>query len=321
MNNEIFKVNITNTNDLSETWITLPKDKYNLSEILKDVGLTMSAQISEYSVNEIITSVDCLKSISDKDIDIFLLADLSRRLSEYDTYDMEKLAAIMSTEGRFNTYTQIREYTLNYEYYELQIGIMTPLELGISRIYYSGEFDYTFNYYKDAIDPEKFGEYISIAEKGVFTEYGYLYIVRDKEWIPSVLPLFEPKSLQGDVHVNLIDTYEVFSCDLDLMLRRNSEAYERIFKEPISGQQHICDFLLKGQSEDLKNFIKDVQNEADISNYKISPFFKRITEFEQRKQLHHKDLSKFSVRAQLKKHKEDIAKNTPTTHIKKEMEL
>lgn len=320
MNNEIFKVNITNTNDLSETWITLPKDKHNLSEILRDIGLTISAQSSEYSLNKIITSVECLKPITDKDIDIFLLADLSRRLSEYDTYDMEKLAAIMSTEGRFNTYTQVREYALNYEYYELQVGITTPLELGISRIYYSGEFDYTFNYYKDAIDPEKFGEYISTAEKGVFTEYGYLYIVRDKEWILSVLPLFEPKSLQGDVHINLIDTYEVFSCDLDLVLRRNSEAYERIFKEPIGGQQHICDFLLKGQSEELKKFIKDVQKEANISNYKISPFFKRIEEFEKRKQPHRKEISKPSVREQLKKHKEDITKNTPTTHIKKEME-
>lgn len=321
MSNEIFKVHITNKNDLSETWISLPKDKQNLSEILKNIGLTMSAQSSEYVLNEISTSVECLKAIKDKDIDLFLLADLSVRLSEYDTYNMQKLSAIMSTEGRFNTLTQVREYTLNYEYYELQFGIMTPLDLGISRIYYSGEFDYTFHYYKDAIDPEKFGEYVSKAEKGVFTEYGYLYILRDKEWIPSVLPLFEPKSLQGDKHINLIDTYEVLSSDLDLCLRRNSEAFERLFKLPINGQHYINDFLLKGNLEELKKFIKDVQKEANISNYKISPFIKRIDEFELRKQTHNKELSKPSVRAQLKKHKDNITKETPTTHIKKELEL
>ena len=79
--------------------------------------MTLSAQSSDYILNEITTSVDCLKAIEDKDIDLFLLADLSIRLSEYDTYDMQKLSAIMSTEGRFNTLTQVREYTLNYEYF------------------------------------------------------------------------------------------------------------------------------------------------------------------------------------------------------------
>lgn len=321
MSEELFNVNITNKSNLSSAWITLPRDKKDLQEILKNIGLTLSAQSSDYILNEINTSVDCLKSIEDKDIDLFLLADLSIRLSEYDTYDMQKLSAIMSTEGRFNTLTQVREYTLNYEYYELQFGIMTPLDLGISRIYYSGEFDYTFHYYKDAIDPEKFGEYVSTAEKGVFTEYGYLYILRDKEWIPSVLPLFEPKSLQGDKHINLIDTYEVLSSDLDLCLRRNSEAFEKFYKLPINGQRYINDFLMKGNFEELKKFIKDVQREANISGYKISPFMKRIEEFKHRKEPNRKDISKTSVREKLKANKENISKTTTAKSTKKELEL
>ena len=78
---------------------------------------------------------------------------------------------------------------------------------------------------------------------------------------------------------------------------------------------------MKGNFEELKKFIKDVQREANISGYKISPFMKRIEEFKHRKEPNRKDISKTSVREKLKANKENISKTTTAKSTKKELEL
>lgn len=282
----VFQVSIVNVSEynngnkeMSEIYLTLPQQANDIETAFEEIGLPPDAKPGQYFVNDCTCILKSLNPLMDMHTDIRELAEAAKQLDTLDGFNMLKLNAIMESGAAFETLAEVKEFTYNRDYYNLELDVSDHTELGLSCIYKSGAFDTIPDYYKDAINPTAFGKYIAEAERGVFTSKGYLYPSGD-EWQAADLPDFKPKPLVRGADERTIDTTEHFAADLDSFYRNVSVEYSQMYGDEIQARYHIAALVQTGRTAELKEQICNIQKEYYLDNADVQPFLKRIENFE-----------------------------------------
>lgn len=158
--------------------VSLPTTSAEFNNALTGIG----AQDNGYSIME------CKSELGlpfDKLIfgcDISVINYLAVRLSILPPFQLDKLAAIMQSEMRFNTIGQIIDFTYNTDYFVLIPNIHNAEELARYYIYESGIIEMP-DEWKSGIDLLSFGINLEKCEKGSYTGKGYLLLSGDP-WKP-----------------------------------------------------------------------------------------------------------------------------------------
>ena len=282
----IFKAFIVNSaeydngnKETSGTWLYFPTTKEEVSAAFEKIGLPQDAKPGQYFIDECTCILESLNPLVDINTDIHELAETAKQLDTLDGFQMLKLNAVMETDAAFETLAEVKEFTYNRDYYNLEPDVSDHTELGLSCIYKSGAFDTVPDYYKDAIVPAAFGKYIAEAERGIFTSKGYLYPSGD-EWQAVDLQNFKPKPLIHGADERPIDATEHFAADLDSFYRSISTEYSQIYDDEIQARYYIAALMQTGRTAELKEQIYNMQKEYYLDNADVQPFLKRIENFE-----------------------------------------
>lgn len=268
--------------ETSDIYLELPKQANYIEIALEEIGLPPDAKPGQYFIDDCNCILKSLNPLMDMHTDIHELAEAAKRLDTLDGFNMLKLNAIMESGAAFETLAEVKEFTYNRDYYNLELNISDHTELGLSCIYKSGVFDTIPDYYKDAINPTDFGKYIAEAEQGIFTTKGYLYPSGDK-WQAVDLPDFKPKPLVHGADERTIDTTEHFAADLDSFYRGISNEYANMYDDEIKARYHIAALVQTGRTAELKEQICNMQKEYHFDNADVQPFIQRIENFERYK--------------------------------------
>lgn len=282
----VFGVRVVNASEYdngnretSDIYLELPKQANYIENALEEIGLPPDAKPGQYFIDDCNCILKSLNPLIDIHSDIYELADIAKQLDTLDGFQMLKLNAIMESGAAFESLAEVKEFTYNRDYYNLELDVSNHTELGLSCIYKSGIFDMIPDYYKDAINPAAFGKYIAEAERGIFTTKGYLYPSGDK-WQAVDLPDFKPKPLVHGADERPIDTTEHFAADLDSFYRGISNEYANMYDDEINARYHIAALVQTGRTAELKEQICNMQKEYHLDNADVQPFLKRIENFE-----------------------------------------
>lgn len=282
----VFQISIVNASEYdngnketSEIHLTLPQQADDIETALEEIGLPPDAEPGQYFINDRACILKSLNPLMDMHSDIHELAEVAKQLDTLDGFNMLKINAVMESGAAFENLAEVKEFTYNRDYYNLELDISDHTELGLSCIYKSGVFDTVPDYYKDAINPDAFGKYIAEAERGIFTTKGYLYPSGDK-WQTVDLPDFKPKPLVHGADERPIDTTEHFAADLDSFYRGISNEYANMYDDEIKARYHIAALVQTGRTAELKEQICNMQKEYHLDNADVQPFLKRLEHFE-----------------------------------------
>ena len=118
------------------------------------------------------------------------------------------------------------------------------------------------------------------------------------------------------------DNGELFAEDLDTFFRNVADGYEEFYEDDAETKQHISDCIALGNFDEVRQMVFGVQKECYLDDNDINHFISRLEALEKDYGEKYEPSHKPSVKDKLKKHKDDISKDTHTTpNNKKEMEL
>lgn len=260
-------------------YLEFPQQANDIKNAFEKIGLPPDAKPGQYFITECESILKRLNPLMEIHSDIHELADTAKQLDTLDGFNMLKLNAIMESNAKFENLAQVKEFTYNRDYYDIEFDISDHTELGLSRIYRSGACEDMPDYYKDAINPTDFGRYIAEAERGFFASRGYLYQTGEK-WRAVDLPDFKPKPLIDGADERPIDTIENFAADFDSFFRGMSEAYAHMFDDEIQARYFMLSLVQTGRTDTLRTRISALQNEYHLDNADVQPLIQRIENFE-----------------------------------------
>lgn len=285
----IFKAYIVNSSEYdngnketSGTWLYFPPSELDVKSALAEIGLSPDCSSDKYFFDSFKSEIKSIENLLPMHASIEQLTDLSRRLSELDRYEIVILNAVMESGAKFENIEQLREYTFNPAYFNLVFDVSNEAELGISRIYHSGEFDNFEDFEKDAINAAAFGKYFAEATQGTFTAQGFLYKT-SYEWRSVSLPDFIPNAVRGGADERLIDTTEIFAVDLDSFFRQSSGEYANLFDDVVRAQNRISACLRSGDTAQVKQMIFGMMKEEHLDISEVEPYLNRVENFEKMK--------------------------------------
>lgn len=287
--NYIFKIYLVNASEYdngnketSGIWLEFPAELDKIKSALSEIGLPPNAAQGQYFIDDCKCILDCLNPLINANTTIYELSETADRLNTFDGFLMMKLEALMETPAKLTSLEEIREFTYNCDYYDFELDITDPAQLGLYIIYESKMFENIPDYYKDAINPTAYGKYIAEVEHGVFTQKGYLYPSGD-DWEIVDLPFFRPKSLIEGIDDRLIDTTEIFAVDLDSFFRETSDEYANMYDDIAKAQKHIADYIRTNNTAQVKQLIHGMKKEHHLSEDEIQPYLDRLDNFEKNK--------------------------------------
>lgn len=285
----VFKAYIVNSSEYdngnketSGTWLYFPPSELDVKSALAEIGLSPDCSSDKYFFDSFKSEIKSIENLLPMHTSIEQLTDLSRRLSELDRYEIVILNAVMESGAKFENIEQLREYTFNPAYFNLVFDVSSEAEIGISRIYHSGEFDNFEDFEKDAINAAAFGKYFAEATQGTFTAQGFLYKT-SYEWRSVSLPDFIPNAVRGGADERLIDTTEIFAVDLDSFFRETSDEYSNMFDDVVKAQKHIADYIRTNNTAQVKQIIHGMKKEHHLSEDEIQPYLDRLDNFDKNK--------------------------------------
>lgn len=285
----IFKAYIVNSSEYdngnketSGTWLFFPPSELDVKTALAEIGLPDDCSSDKYFFDDYKSEIKSIENLLPMHTSIEQLSDLSKRLSELDRYEIVILNAVMESGAKLENIEQLREYTFNPAYFNLVFDVANEAELGISRIYHSGEFDNFEDFEKDAINAAAFGKYFAEATQGAFTAQGFLYKT-SAEWRSISLPDFIPNAVKGGTDERLIDTTEIFAVDLDQFFRDESGEYAFMYDDIKKAQNRIAACLRSNDTQQVKQMIYGMMKEEHLDISEVQPYLNRVENFEKMK--------------------------------------
>lgn len=162
--------------DRNRTWLSLPATAEELNKALLDIN----ALDKGYSIGDCKTSTTLPLRDFVVGGDINEVNYLAARLAALPPTELAMLEAVMESPARFETMTQVIDFTYNVDYFCMVPGIRNAEDLAQYYIFDSGMVDMPHEW-KSGIDLYAFGINIEQLEKGMYTSKGYLLTSGD-EW-------------------------------------------------------------------------------------------------------------------------------------------
>ena len=309
-NDYVFKAFIVNAaeydngnKETSGAWIYFPAAPNEIKNTFAEIGLPPDADSGKYFFDDYVCNIKSITPLLPLHADVAELSETAHKLSKLEPHEILKLNALMETGAKFETFEQLNEFIGNVDYFTLIPNIYTESELGTYLIYESGIFDLP-QMYRDAVEPELFGRYISQMEQGVFTAKGYISKSGD-EWQPHELKDYVPKPLRRGFPETEIDTIKQLADDLDTLYCAYSPEYAALADNRIRAKNAIANLLRENKTDEVRAQLYNIAREYHIDNTAVIPFHNRIARFEDCRGI--KPQMPSSIRQQLKQ-----AKDKPT---------
>jgi hypothetical protein len=163
-------------------WLKLPVNTEQLQSALARIGATDGAQNKDFFIAEYESSVFAVARIPLEKIqaaNINELNFLAAKLEALEPVQIEKINAAVETSVESYDIHKLIEFTHNTNFFVHNSGVFNNIQLG-EHCLSSGLIEIPEEWL-GAINIETLGELASISEKGVFTQYGYIYPSGD-EW-------------------------------------------------------------------------------------------------------------------------------------------
>lgn len=266
--------------ETSGVWVDFPADEERIKAAFSEIGLPKNAKQGRYFIDDYVSNIDSIKPLLHGNLSVRELQETAELLNGLPPYEILKLNAVMETGAKCRNLAQLREFTKNVDYYTLVPEAYTHTELGTYLIYESGIFTGVPEMYKDAMDPERFGRYISRMEQGVFTTKGYLSKSGD-EWQHGELKNYTPKCLIGCIAETAIETTKQLANDLDTLYREYSPEYAALADNPARAKKAIANLLRANKTNEVRSQLYNMARDCHIDRGTIIPLSNRITTFEE----------------------------------------
>lgn len=280
--------------ETSGVWISFPINDKELKAAFSEIGLPENAQQGQYFFDDFKSEIESMKPLLHVNLSITELQETAQVLNTLPPFEMMKLNAFMETGAKSENLAQLREFARNVDYYILIPEVHSHTELGTNLIYQSGIFSGIAPLYKDAVDPERFGRYISEMEQGVYTTKGYIAKSGD-EWQRCELKNYTPKPLRSGFHETEIDTTKQLANDLDTLYRAYSPEYAALADNPERAKNAIANLLRANKTSEVRAQLYNIARECYMDKEATAPFYQRIARFEECR-----GVRPVSIKAQLK---------------------
>ncbi len=168
---EIFVANLSQYaagNATSGKWVSLPADPETLEEMLNEIGVGPD---QEYFITDTSSDIDGLWTVIDEHISLGEVNELAEALDELDTYELQKVEAIIELESP--SLPDLMMILESLSGYDLLSDVNTDEDLGR---YFIDELcaltipEPLANYF----DYEAYGRDVRLESPGGFTAGGYL---------------------------------------------------------------------------------------------------------------------------------------------------
>ena len=280
--------------ETSGVWVDFPAEEKQIKAALSEIGLPKNAKQGQYFIDDYVSNIDSIKPLLHNNLSVRELQKTAELLNGLPLFEILKLNAVMETGAKCRDLAQLREFTRNVDYYTLVPEAHTHTELGTYLIYESGIFAGIPEMYKDAMQPEQFGRYISRMEQGVFTSKGYLSKSGD-EWQHGELKNYTPKCLIGCIPETAVETTKQLANDLDTLYRAYSPEYAALADNPARAKNAIANLLRANKTSEVRSQLYNIARECYIDKEIIIPLSNRITTFEESR-----GIKSCSIKEQLK---------------------
>lgn len=280
--------------ETSGVWVDFPAEEKQIKAALSEIGLPKNAKQGQYFIDDYVSNIDSIKPLLHNNLSVRELQKTAELLNGLPLFEILKLNAVMETGAKCRDLAQLREFTRNVDYYTLVPEAHTHTELGTYLIYESGIFAGIPEMYKDAMQPEQFGRYISRMEQGVFTSKGYLSKSGD-EWQHGELKNYTPKCLIGCIPETAVETTKQLANDLDTLYRAYSPEYEALADNPARAKNAIANLLRANKTSEVRAQLYNMARECYIDKETVIPLSNRITTFEESR-----GINPCSIKEQLK---------------------
>lgn len=280
--------------ETSGIWVDFPSEEKQLKAAFSEIGLPENAKQGRYFIDDYVSNIDSIKPLLHNNLSVLELQKTAELLNGLPPYEILKLNAVMETGAKCRDLAQLREFARNVDYYTIVPEAHTHTELGTYLIYESGIFTGVPEMYKDAMQPEQFGRYISRMEQGVFTSKGYLSKSGD-EWQHGELKNYTPKCLISCVAETAVETTKQLANDLETLYRAYSPEYAALADNPARAKNAIANLLRANKTSEVRAQLYNIARECYIDKETVIPLSNRITTFEESR-----DIKPCSIKEQLK---------------------
>ena len=266
--------------ETSGLWVDFPAEEKQLKAAFSEIGLPENAKQGQYFIDDYVSNIDSIKPLLHNNLSVLELQKTAELLNGLPPFEILKLNAVMETGAKCRDLAQLREFARNVDYYTIVPEAHTHTELGTYLIYESGIFAGIPEMYKDAMQPEQFGRYISRMEQGVFTSKGYLSKSGD-EWQHGELKNYTPKCLISCVAETAVETTKQLANDLDTLYRAYSPEYAALADNPARAKNAIATLLRANKTSEVRAQLYNMAKECYIDKETVIPLSNRITTFEE----------------------------------------
>lgn len=159
-------------------WLTLPTDADTFRGLLERIGIEKPSE-DVYSVTAIRLPFDCLSDYVTKHNSLDELNMLASYIGNTEEYELDKLQAILTSDVMYIGEGITALVNVLYDDNMDAFNVIDAKDAEALGRYYAEEKPYNVSF-------EEYGRQIAGEEKGVFTEWGYIYF-RYKELLPAYI--------------------------------------------------------------------------------------------------------------------------------------
>ena len=170
-NMSIYITNLGKYNEgyLMGEWVKLPVPADKLDEVLERIGI--NGEYEEYFITDYEASFANLNLSEYTSIEA--LNEFAERLDEMESWEVEKLAAVLEYET-VSSITDIMDIIDHLDDFDLLVGVEDDEELGRYYAEELGTLEGIPAHLRFYFDHKSYGRYIHLESGGCYTSYGYV---------------------------------------------------------------------------------------------------------------------------------------------------
>ena len=289
-----------NEGELVGEWVKFPTTADEMKKVFERIGIGQEDEFGCVYEEWFVTDYDCyVGDLYDKlgeYVSLDELNYLASRIDEMDRSEYNQFLAALEMGEHTGSLEEIINLTYNLDCYDVYPGIEDHEDLGRYYIEEIGAMEIP-SHLENYFDYEAYGRDVALEEGGEFTEFGYVRDTGsrfyeeydgDRESIPEEYRVMsfedeepEEELTEDELYDQRVTESMEVAYEIDTFFRGYNMEYAAMFPDETVQQIVLHEYLLKGDTADIKAGLHRTAEERDIVD-EVAPVVAALEGYEQK---------------------------------------
>ncbi len=289
-----------NEGELVGEWVKFPTTADEMKKVFERIGIGQTDEFGCVYEEWFVTDYDCyVDGLYDKlgeYVSLDELNYLASRLDEMTQSEYEQFQAAVEMGDHTGSLEELINLTYNLDCYDVYPGIHDHEDLGRYYIEELGAMEIP-SYLESYFDYEAYGRDVALEEGGEFTDFGYVRDTGDRfyeeydgdrESIPEEYRVMNFEDEEPEEELTEDELYDQrttasmeVAYEIDTFFRGYNMEYDAMFPDETVQQIVLHEYLLKGDTADIKAGLRRTAEERDITD-EAAPVIAALESYEQK---------------------------------------